>query len=164
MCKLRIKMFGFLELNGDTEKKQAEKNEVILIELSHLKERHLLNSCILFVLFLGYGWAEDLMQLLWNNLYISLLMSSTSWWACPKRFGIRTSLQKGTDARFVSVWVAWWLSVTLSLNQSHLSTKAIKGQCTIWLQNAISKEVNCKEALMNVDRRILESISGELGK
>lgn len=31
-------MFGFLELNGDTEKIQAEKNEVILIELSHLKE------------------------------------------------------------------------------------------------------------------------------
>ena len=48
-------MFGFLELNGDTEKKQAEKNEVILIKLSHLKERHLLNSCILFVLFRGYG-------------------------------------------------------------------------------------------------------------
>lgn len=41
----------FFELNGNTEKKQTEKNEVILIKLSHLKCVKFLHS----VLFLGYG-------------------------------------------------------------------------------------------------------------
>lgn len=143
--KMLVCLFFFLLLliivqKGDSDWKRQSHTSLPL-SFERVKSVKLWHSlCFIFRWWVSWEAGEAYMKYFYWSVVAQMKLS------CP-RMAVDLEYEPAYRSELMpDLWVsvAWWLSLTLSLNQSHLFTKAIKEWCTAWLQNGLFKEVNCE--------------------